>query len=109
MPHVQNNFAVDKPAVEIADINHPPHRNYNPHDPKNEFPKLLYHHASGRVLTVPGEKEQKAALRRGFDLRPSPNHDYSKLNRAGLAAAHAAKSEAETQAGELAELGEAEE
>jgi hypothetical protein len=105
---VQNSFTVDKPTVEITDINNPPHRNYNPHAPENEYPKMLYHHETGRVLNVGNEKEQKAALKRGFNLKPSPGHDYSKVNRAGIAAPveHGEKREEEMSAEELAALDE---
>ena len=108
-PAVRNSFTVDQPTVEIADINNPPRKNYNPHDPKNEFPKMLYHHETGRVLNVANEKEQKAALKRGFDLRPSPDHDYSKVSRAGIAAKASSepKREEEMSAEELAALDEA--
>jgi hypothetical protein len=109
MNKVTNSFTVDKPAgPPITDINNPPHVNYNPHDPKNEFPKMLYHHESGRVLNVANEKEQKAALKRGFDLKPSPHHDYSKVSRAGIAAPaeHSEKREEEMSAQELAALDE---
>jgi hypothetical protein len=108
-PMVQNSFTVDKPTVEITDINNPPRKNYNPFDPQNEFPKMLYHHESGRVLKVASEKEQKAALKRGFELKPSPNHDYSKVSRAGIAAPASSepKREEEMSAEELAALDEA--
>ena len=107
-PMVQNSFTVDKPTVEITDINNPPHKNYNPHDPKNEYPKMLYHHETGRVLNVANEKEQKAALKRGFNLKPSPDHDYSKVSRAGVAPKleHGEKREEEMSAEELAALDE---
>lgn len=104
---IQNHFSAEQPSVpEISDINNPPRRNYNPHDAKNEFPKMVYHHESGRVLNVANEKEQKAAFKRGFELKPSPGHDYSKMSRAGVAAMadHAPKREEEMSAGELAEL-----
>lgn len=107
LPSVQNSFTVDKPsAPTITDINNPPRANYNPHDPKNEFPKMLYHHGSGRVLKVNDAKEQKAALKRGFDLKPSPGRDYSKVSRAGIAAVaeHGEKREEEKSAAEMAAL-----
>lgn len=106
---VRNSFAVDKPAVAIADINNPPRVPYNHRDPKNEFPKMLYHHESGRVLTVKDAKEQKAAMKRGFALEPSPGHDYSKVSRAGIAAVadHGPKREEEMSGEELAALDEA--
>ena len=108
---VRNSFTVDKPEVTITDINNPPRTNYNPYDPKNEFPKMLYHHETGRVLKVMNEKEQKAALKRNFELKPSPGHDYSKVSRAGIAAPadHGEKREEEMSAEELAALDEAEE
>jgi len=114
---VRNHFTVDEPqqGPAITDINNPPRRPYNPHDPKNEFPKVLYHHESGRVLTIAAgpnaEKEQKAALKRGFQLKPSPGHDYSKVSRSGIAAVadHAPKREEEMSAEELAALDEADE
>ena len=108
---VRNSFTVDKPTVEITDINNPPHKNYNPYDPKNQYPKMLYHHETGRVLQVANEKEEKAALKRKFDLKPSPDHDYSKVSRAGVApkADHGPKREEEMSAEELAALDEADE
>jgi len=106
----ENHFTVDQPSTEatITDINNPPRKNYNPHDPKNEFPKALYHHGNGRVLKVENEKEQKAALKRGFELKPSPDHDYSKVSRAGIAAKASSepKREEEMSAEELAALDE---
>ena len=106
---VQNSFAVDKPEVVITDINNPPRRNYNPFDPANEFPKMLYHHEMGRVLKVASAAEQKAALKRGFELKPSPTHDYSRVSRAGIAPAltQVEKREEEMSAAELAALDEA--
>lgn len=104
----RNSFTVDKPTVEITDINNPPRRNYNPHDPQNEYPKMLYHHETGRVLQVNNQKEEKAALKREFKLKPSPGHDYSKVNRAGIAAPVGAEPKREEQmsAEELAALDE---
>lgn len=104
----QNSFTVDKPVV-ITDINNPPHKNYNPNDPKNEFPKMVYHHGNGRVLTVHNKQEEAAVLKRGFDLKPSAGHDYSQL-RGGVAkpVTIEAKREEEMSAEELAALDEAE-
>ena len=107
----RNHFTVDGPTTDgpvITDINNPPHRNYNPQDPKNQYPRMLYHHESGRVLTVQNEKEEKAALKRKFQLTPSPDHDYSKVNRAGIAAkaSNEPKREEELSAAELAALDE---
>ena len=115
MPTVQsvrNSFTVDQPTTDgpaITDINNPPRRPYNPYDPKNQFPKMLYHHESGRVLKVEDEKEQKAAQKRGFKIEPSSAHDYSKVTRAGIAAKSTTgpKREEEMSAEELAALDEA--
>lgn len=107
----RNSFTVDKPEVAITDINNPPRKPYSPSDPKNEYPKMVYHHETGRVLTVHNDKEEKAALKRKFELTPSPDHDYSKVSRAGVAtkASKEPKREEEMSAEELAALDEAEE
>jgi hypothetical protein len=131
-PTITNTFTVDQPTndAEISDLNNPPKKNYNPHDAKNEFPKMLYHHETGRVLQVgkaippsmmndsvgqeklrqQNDKEEKAAMKRGFKLKPSLDHDYSKISRAGIAspAGKAEKREEELSAEELAELDEQE-
>ena len=108
---IRNSFTVDKPTAEVTDINNPPRRPYNPHAPENQYPKVLYHHETGRVLTVQNEKEHKAAHKRGFEVQPSPAHDYSKITRAGIAAVaeHAPKREEEMSAEELAAMDEEEE
>jgi hypothetical protein len=107
----ENHFTVDQPSndVFITDINNPPRKAYNPHDPKNQYPKMLYHHGNGRVLKVGNEKEEKAALKRDFKLAPSPDYDYSKVNQnSGIAAKaiHAPREES-MSAEELAALDEA--
>lgn len=107
---VRNSFTVDQPqqGAAITDINNPPQTRYNPHDPKNEFPKMLYHHGTGRVLIVANAKEEKAALKRDFQLKPSSDYDYYKISRAGIAAKASTepKREEEMSAEELAALDE---
>jgi hypothetical protein len=110
-PSIQNHFSVDQPTTDgpvITDINNPPHKNYNPHAPENQYPKMLYHHKIGRVLKVENEKEEKASLKRGFELTPSPDFDYFKINRAGIAAkaSNEPKREEEMSAEELVALDE---
>ncbi len=74
---VPNQFAADKPRETIVDINNPPHRNFNPHAPENEFPKMLFHHDTGKVLTVNSAKEEKIATEKhGFQLKPAPDRNY---------------------------------
>jgi hypothetical protein len=106
----ENHFTVDQPSTDvfITDINNPPRKNYNPHDAKNQYPKMLYHHKTGRVLQVQNEKEEKASLKRGFEFKPSPDFDYSKVSRAGIAAkaSNEPKREEEMSAEELAALDE---
>ena len=107
----ENHFTVDQPSndVFITDINNPPRKAYNPRDPQNQYPKMLYHHGNGRVLKVANEKEEKAALKRDFKLAPSPDYDYSKVNQnSGIAAKaiHAPREES-MSAEELAALDEA--
>jgi hypothetical protein len=60
----------------IVDINKPniPRALYQ------EFPKTLYNHKSGHVVTVKDEKEEAARKKQGFKKEPSPNHDYSQIN-----------------------------
>jgi hypothetical protein len=111
----ENHFTVDQPSTDvfITDINNPPKKAYNPRDPQNEFPKLVYHHGNGRVLKIEAgpdaKKQEAAALKRGFKLTPSPDHDYSKINRnSGIAAkAILAPREENMSAEELAALDEA--
>ncbi len=100
-----NSFAVDAPSQPIVDINNPPRVNYKHQD----FPKMMYHHENGRVLKVDDDKQMKAAAKRGFKDKPSPDFDYSKVNRAGIAAPadSGPKREEEMSAEELAALDEA--
>lgn len=109
----ENRFTVDQPSTDIfiTDINNPPRKPYNPRDPKNEYPKMLYHHGNGRVLKVANEKEEKAALKRDFKLTPSSDFDYSKVNQnSGIAAkAIQAPREERMSAEDLAALDEADE
>lgn len=110
----ENHFTVDQPSSDIfiTDINNPPKRPYNPRDPANEFPKMLYHHGNGRVLKIEAgpdaKKQENAALKRGFKLTPSPEYDYSKVNRnSGIAAKAVVRPAEETMsAEELAALDE---
>lgn len=83
----ENFFTVSQPEAEtVTDINNPPHnRHYNPFDPKNEFPKMLYHHESGHVLTVASKMQEKAALIKGFQAKPAADRDYSKVKHGHLA------------------------
>ena len=74
---VPNQFAGSAPQETVVDINNPPHRNYNPYDPKNEFPRMLYNHDTGKVLTVnSAKKEQIATTKHGFQREPAPDRNY---------------------------------
>lgn len=103
----ENFFAVDYQAGDfVSDINNPPKERYV----YQEFPKMVYDHESGALLQVNDEKQQKAALKKGFQLKPSPRHDYSQVKN-GFAAV---KGEApvrveEISAEQLAELDAADE
>lgn len=80
---VQNSFAVDYQAGNnVVDINNPPQKRYV----HQEFPKLMYDHDGGRVLQVKDEREMKAALKKGFQVKPDPNRDYSQAIRSGSVA-----------------------
>lgn len=67
------------PVGKEIDLSKPIIRPYNPRDPKNAFPRMVYHHDSGHTLTVANEKQLNAAKKHGYKLEPSPDHDYSKL------------------------------
>ena len=91
VPLVQNSFAVDYQAGNnVVDINNPPQKRYL----HQEFPKLVYHHESGHVLTIPAgpeaDKQLKLALKKGYDPKPAPDRDYSKLSRGNIAPVKAA-------------------
>ena len=103
----ENHFTVDQPSsdVFITDINNPPRKPYNPRDPQNEFPKMLYHHGNGKVLKIEAgpdaKKQENALLKKGFKLTPSPDYDYSKVNRnSGIAAKAAVRPAEETMSAE---------
>jgi hypothetical protein len=97
-PQVTNNFTVDKlsaeqkqellnllltdaPTGREIDLNKPvivPYRH-------KEFPRMIYHHDSGHTLEIAAgpnaDKELKAALKKGFQLKPAPGRDYSQVKR----------------------------
>lgn len=86
VPLVQNTFAVDYQAGNnVVDINNPPTKRYA----HQEFPKLVYHHESGHVLRIEAgpdaEKQLKLAQKKGYDTKPAPDRDYSKMSRANIA------------------------
>jgi hypothetical protein len=95
MPNVTNSpnhFAVDYQVGEVVmDINNPPQKKV----PFQPFPRLVYHHGDGRVEQVNNEKEQAAMLKRNFQLKASPKHDYSRMT--GNVAAVAAPSKPREQ------------
>jgi hypothetical protein len=73
-----NHFAVDPAPEPIADINNPPKRPYNPRDPKNEFPKMLYAKNGGTIIVYSKEQEEKK-LKGGYSLtNPQLKNDLEK-------------------------------
>ncbi len=107
---VTNSFAVDKPVPVAAalqnltpeqqnmlknlldsfisggqgrefDLSKPPVVPYR----YQAFPKMVYHHTSGHMVTVHDIKQLQAAQKKGFQDVPSPNHDYSQVKN-GVAA-----------------------
>lgn len=68
----QTTMATNDFGDKTFDINRPPREPYKHQD----YPKAVYH-ADGRVLNVNDAKEEKAALRKGFELKPHPARDYS--------------------------------
>lgn len=113
-----NSFAIDKldplvreellkqllataPVGAVIDINNPKTKRYV----HQEYPRLVYHHGSLKVVQVNDEKQLKAAQRQGFKLEPAPGADYSKIQ-AGKAAVKTTGEarEEEISAEQLAEL-----
>jgi hypothetical protein len=113
-----NSFAVDKldplvreellrqllataPVGSVIDINNPPRQRYVHQD----FPRMVYHHGSLRVLVVEDAAQLKAAQKHGYKLEPAPNADYSQI-KGGIAASKqtSAPREEELTAEQLAEL-----
>lgn len=97
------------PVGREIDLGKPVIVPYRVGDPRNNYPKMVYHHDSGHVMTIAAgpdaEKQLKAAQKRGFEEKPSPNHDYSQI-RNGRAAVKATAPAREEQmsAEELADL-----
>jgi hypothetical protein len=60
------------------------------------FPQVVYHHETGHVVEVANPKQLEAAKKRGFQTKPSPNHDYSQV-RNGIAAVKPAAVQREAQ------------
>lgn len=85
------------PTGREIDLSKPVVLPYNPHDPKNQYPRLVYHHKDGRVVTVTDEADCKAKQKDGFQTEPSPKHDYSTI-RGGVALSKAAAAQAVTRA-----------
>lgn len=61
---------------QVIDINNPPKVPYI----HQAYPKALYHHKTGHVLTVADSKEEVQAQKKGFKPEPSPEFDYSQVN-----------------------------
>lgn len=110
-----NSFAVDKPVpVQAAmqnltpeqqkmlknlldsfisggqgrefDLSKPPVEPYR----YSAFPMMVYHHTTGHVIEVSTEAHLQAAIKKGFQQSPSPNHDYSNVRNGVAAVKHAA-------------------
>lgn len=98
----KNQFAVDYQTETVRDINNPPRKPYR----HQEYPKMVYHHESGHVLQVDDKRQEQAAVRKGFQLKPSPVHDYSKvkMGRSVPLKPEAPDREAEMSAEELVEI-----
>jgi hypothetical protein len=45
----------------------------------NPFPAMVYNHETGAVLQVIDERQLKAAVKRGYQTKPSKDRDYSKV------------------------------
>lgn len=68
------------------DLSKPPVEPYRYH----AFPMMMYHHTTGHIVQVETEAHLQAALKKGFQQEPSPNHDYSNVRNGIAATKHAA-------------------
>ena len=76
-----NSFAADQPqGGQVFDLNNPPRPRYT----HKAFPKMVYHE-SGKTMIVNDAKELEKSQKNGFNLKPVAGHDYSKMNRVGVA------------------------
>jgi len=93
---------LSRPAGKEFDLNAP----VVIRTPYKEFPKAVYHHGSGRVVHVEDQNQLDMALKRGFEEKPAPDRDYSKINLAGIAAmkAEAPPREKEFSSADLAAM-----
>ena len=77
-----NSFAVDQPqGGQVFDLNAPRTGRYK----HQIFPQMVYHHETGRTLIVKDDKELNKAKKAGYDMKPAPGRDYSKVSREGIA------------------------
>jgi hypothetical protein len=91
-----NSFAVDKlddiltPEQKESLLNHllattPTGREIDLNKPPilriayKEYPRVIYHHKTGRVLSVSTPEQMKAAAKKGFKTEPAPDRDYSNV------------------------------
>lgn len=80
VPLPRNHFATDIQQDTVVDINDPKVPPYGtPKNPFRAYPKMVYHHDSGHVLTVQNDQQYAAAKKRGFEDKPSLHRDYSKV------------------------------
>lgn len=95
----------EQPIGKEIDLNKPVHVSPPPGGwPK--YPKLVYH-ANGLMLTVKNEKEEKAALKHGYQLDPVKELDYGRIVGGRAQAKQAAPPKEEVPSAEqLAELDE---
>lgn len=106
MTQSKNSFAVDKATGDVLSqlfesqkdallqqlLNRPTGREFDLNAPvlvrvpHQEFPRMVYHHGSGRVAVANNVEEFAIAQKRGFQAQPAPNRDYSKISLSGIAA-----------------------
>lgn len=73
-------------APKEFDINRPPQAPYV----HQEFPKLMYDHQKGYVMTVRDKKQEVAAAKEGFKAEPSPDFDYTMVRNGKAPSIHEA-------------------
>ncbi|HEY1800086.1 MAG TPA: hypothetical protein VGG46_04050 [Terriglobales bacterium] len=74
------------------DLSKPPVNRYR----NNPFPRMVYHHQTGHVVTVHDDRQLQLAEKKGFQKEPSLNHDYSQVKNGIAAVKMAAATRPET-------------
>ena len=68
----------EAPTGKEIDLSKPIVKPYNPRDPRNSFPRMMYNHKNGHTVTVANLKQQQIAEKKGYSVEPGEEWDYSR-------------------------------